>query len=287
MKIRVQRDPRRAVALIIVMISIFVLTMLAGSFAYYMRVEMRLAQHANNETELQWVGRSGIEYCRWILSLQASCPAEPYDALTQIWAGGNSGPCSTNGGLMDVQREMRLGNGRFTWKITDLESKANINTAGDGILGRALSLMGADAGSMTPVVNSILDWIDPDDKTHIEGTESEWYENQEPPYSAKNGPIDDMSELLLVRGVTPDLYWGLASTNNPLGPVQPDPKKVGFQDQQAMITVGLVDLFTPISTGRINLNTASAEVLQLIPGIDNNVAQAIVGGARERTTAAG
>jgi len=276
MRLSRAKSSSSGIALIIVMISIFVLTILAGGFAYSMRVEARLAQHANNETELQWIGRSGVEYCRWILSLQASCPAEPYDALTQIWAGGSTGACATNGGLMEVQKELKLGHGSFTWKITDLERKANINTAGDGMIQRALSLMGADAGNMTPIVNSILDWIDPDDKPHIEGTESEYYEGLEPSYSAKNGPIDDISELLLIRGITPDLYWGLASTNNPLGPVQPDPKKVGFKDQEPLFTVGLVDLFTPISTGRINLNTASLEVLQLIPGVDNNMAQGIV-----------
>ena len=41
---------------------------------------------------------------------------------------------------------------------------------------------------------------------------------------------------------------------------------------------GLVDFFTPISSGRININTASAEVLQLIPGVDPTIAQAIVAG---------
>src|SRR5437773_8523040 len=39
---------------------------------------------------------------------------------------------------------------------------------------------------------------------------------------------------------------------------------------------GLVDLFTPISAGSININTASAAVLQLIPGVDASLAQAIV-----------
>jgi type II secretory pathway component PulK len=42
--------------------------------------------------------------------------------------------------------------------------------------------------------------------------------------------------------------------------------------------VGLADLFTPLSDGRINLNTASAEVLQLLPGVDPIIADAIVSG---------
>ena len=42
--------------------------------------------------------------------------------------------------------------------------------------------------------------------------------------------------------------------------------------------VGLTNLFTPLSDGKININTASAEVLQLIPGVDAMIAEAIVSG---------
>ena len=41
------------IALVIVMISIFVLTMLAGGFAYSMKVETKLARNAYSEAELE------------------------------------------------------------------------------------------------------------------------------------------------------------------------------------------------------------------------------------------
>jgi hypothetical protein len=37
-----------------------------------------------------------------------------------------------------------------------------------------------------------------------------------------------------------------------------------------------VDLFTPLSTGRININTASFTTLQMIPFVDENVAAEII-----------
>src|SRR5580765_1394699 len=84
------------VALVIVMISIFVLTIIAAGFAFSMKVETKLAQHANNEMEMQWLGRSGIEYARWVLFLQGNCPLEPYDSLNQAWATGSpAGLCAT------------------------------------------------------------------------------------------------------------------------------------------------------------------------------------------------
>src|SRR5207247_5416817 len=95
---------RAGIALVIVMICIFVLTVLAAGFAYSMKVETKLARNANYETELLWLGRSGVEYARYILAEQFRCPMEPYIALNQIWADGAGGPCSTNGALADIQR---------------------------------------------------------------------------------------------------------------------------------------------------------------------------------------
>src|SRR5205085_6436086 len=42
--------------------------------------------------------------------------------------------------------------------------------------------------------------------------------------------------------------------------------------------VGLVDVFTPISSKLVNINTASATVLQVFPFIDEHWAQAIISG---------
>src|SRR5262245_10327602 len=266
---KARRRSRSGIALVIVMISIFVLTVLAAGFAFSMKVETKLAIHANNETELQWLGRSGVQYARWVLSLQGSCPMEPYDSLNQAWATGRpAGLCATNGGMSEIRSQVELGHGYFTWKITDLERKWNINTANEFLLQQALLLMGVDPSEMTPVINSILDWIDPDDNSRIQGTESEYYQSLDPPYEAKNGPIDDLSELLLIKGVTPELYWGSASTNHSLAAFLARENRPGFANQRPVSTAGLVDLFTPISGigTKININTASADALQLIPG---------------------
>jgi len=261
------------------MISIFVLTILAGGFAYSMKVETKLARNANSETELEWLGRSGIEKAKWILSEQLKISQEPYDGLDQVWAGGQGGLGTSNSPLAQVQMNLEVPNGHADITIVDLERKANINTATEAILQQALMVMGANAGEMTPVVNSILDWIDPDDNVRIQGAETEAYQNYIPnhPYSSKNGPIDDLSELLLIKGVTPELYYGLAATNYQQRGFQPQGGRFGraVVDLPGM-AVGLTNLFTPLSDGKININTASAEVLQVIPLVTPEAAQGIV-----------
>ena len=271
------RRPNEAesgVALIIVMISIFVLTMLAGGFAYSMKVEMRLARNANSEEQLEWLGRSAVEKARWILSEQLKIAQEPYDGLDQVWAGGPGGIGTSNSPLADVKLTLDTRDGHADFSIVDLERKLNINIANEAVLQQALTVAGVAAGESTPIVNAILDWIDPDDKTRIQGAESDAYQNYWPdhPYAAKNGPLDDLSELLLIRGITPELFWGTGSSNVQMLAVNP-----ASRDNAApAYAVGLTNLFTCLSSGRININTASAEVLQVIPGVTPEIAAAIV-----------
>ncbi|MBP7827535.1 MAG: general secretion pathway protein GspK [Verrucomicrobia bacterium] len=275
---RIRRPSASAgIALIIVMITILVLSVLAGGFAYSMKVETKLARNANSETELQWMGRSGVELARFVLAQQLALGCEPYDSLNQIWAGGPGGQCTSNSPLTGIGlTDVELGNGRFSVKITDLERKFNINVADEAVLQRAFMLMDADAGEFPAVIAAILDWVDPDDNTHIGGAESDYYQTLIPPYYAKNRPIDDLSELLLVRGVTPDLYFGPASTNHTPGRFERQNQRLGRVGTPLGYPVGLMDLFTPVSSGKININTASLMVLQMVPFIDENRAAQII-----------
>lgn len=273
MRIAVHRRPR-GIALMVVMIAIFVMAVLAGAFAFSMKVETKLAMNAaHRSTDLWEGGISGIETAKWILAQQMRCP---YVSLNQKWAGGAGDDCDTNSPLAGLSLDnFEVAGHKVNIHITDLERKFNINTADQTILQQALTLMGVDASEIPSVSSAILDWIDPDEVPHLNGAESDYYQSLDPPYYAKDRPIDDLSELLLVRGITPAMYWGAAVTNySPAAFQQVD--RFGRPIEEPTYRVGLVDLFSPFSSGRINVNTASADVLQLIPGIDENMARIIV-----------
>ena len=111
----------RGFALIIVMMVIVVFSVLAAGLAFSMKVETQLARNVESESEMEWLGRSGVELARYVLAQQMNCPNEPYDALNQKWAGGPGGSCSTNGPLADISLDhVQLGRGKFSVKITDL-----------------------------------------------------------------------------------------------------------------------------------------------------------------------
>jgi general secretion pathway protein K len=274
MKARVRRHSD-GIALIIVLIVVVVLGILAGGFAYSMRVETMLARNASLDADLEWLGRSGVELAKYVLGEEASGPGGQFDSMMKKWAGG---PGDTNSPVAAVSLDhYELGAGSFSVKIVDNDRKFNINVADEVILKQALTLIGVDAAAQPTVVDSILDWRDPDNNRRNNGAESDQYQTQSPPYFAKNGYIDDLSELLLVNGVTSAMFWGSGAGGH-MQVLNRQPGVTKSRFEEPTYAIGLVDLFTPLSSRLVNINTATATTLQVFPDIDENIANAIISG---------
>lgn len=281
MKIVPQKKGQDGIAIFIVLVSILVLAAMAGIFAYNMRVEMKLAANSASESDMEWIGKSGLEYAKWYKVMEEGvpgCPAQRFDALNQRWAGG-PGCTNDSGGVSDGLTDVPCGDGKFTVKMIDTERKLNINNFAnnESIMTEALTAIGVDAADQPTIISSIQDWIDRDSETHVNGAESDYYQTLSPPYYAKNGPIDDISELLLVKGVTSEIFWGPNATNHPAGMFQPRPANLnsGLLPNSSANTSGLNDIFTAISSGRVNINTCPPAVFRAL-GMDEATAQRIV-----------
>ena len=285
MKIRLSQA-QSGIALIIVLIVMVVLGILAIGFATSMKVEITLARHASFGSDLDWAGRGGVEVSKWIIAESTKGPNAQFDSLKQKWAGG---PGETNANVIDALAGIDPKNfqttdadglpfGTLSIEIIDLERKFNVNVADEMILKQAMTLIGVDAAQASTITGSILDWRDRDSSTHMSGAESEYYEGLEIPYFAKDGPVDDLTELLLVKGVTPAMYWGSGGGGLPAVLNRPPGGLKGAFDEPTY-ALGMVNLFTPISGRLININTASAEVFQLFPYIDANIAHMIISGS--------
>jgi len=262
--------------MILVMGAVIVLTALVAGFSYSMKVEARLAQNYQSDAEMQWMARSGVELARYVLSQEMQAPGgRNFDALNQKWAGGVGS--ITNDALAGISlSDNIIGRGRFSIKITDQERRFNINAADRFVLQQALIMMNVDASLQGTLVDSIMDWKDPDNDPGINGAESDdFYLRLTPPYYAKNGPIDDISELLLVKGMSPEVYWGSSSTNVARSDNAPKPGEVGRFGESAYIHVGLSELFTAVSAAQVNINTCTAETLQ-VAGLDSMISQFVL-----------
>jgi general secretion pathway protein K len=223
------------VALVVVLWVIMVLSLMIGGFAFTMHVETQVASYGRKELKAEMLARSGVEVARMQLLLNKRDATEAgVDTPRQEWASNDT-----------WYVDHVLGDGMFNVKVIDEESKLPINSATSGQLHQLFALLNVDASESDIIVDSILDWMEPGDLHRLNGAKTDdYYKNLDPPYRSKNGPLDRVAELLLVRGVTPELFYGAPAKDEE--PAQP----------------GLVDLLTTTSQGQINVNTASPIVLQ-------------------------
>ncbi|HTI70457.1 MAG TPA: hypothetical protein VMF06_10855 [Candidatus Limnocylindria bacterium] len=266
MNIQLQPKPR-GVALIIVMLTVFAMAVIVGAFVYAMKVESTLAYRTESEGELQWVGRSGVEYAKWILALQKQVTGEEaFDGLNQFWAGG---PGSTNALVNPLEgvsmKDVPLGEAKFSIEIEDADRYLNINRVIQGdprSLDFLLTFCGASSGEAADIAAALKDWVDRDSFQTPGGAESnDYYLTLVPPYIAKDGPIDSLDELLKVKGVTPQIFWGPKA-----GAIAVKDRKMtlglGSYSMSSLAgTVGLADVVRAISSGQVNVNTAPYPVL--------------------------
>jgi hypothetical protein len=95
----------------------------------------------------------------------------------------------------------------FDFGITDESTKVNLNTA------QADALMEIP-GMTEDVADAIVDWRSNPGQDSGQGAESDYYESLSDPYDAKNASFETVGELLLVKGITPDLLYGYDLNRN-------------------------------------------------------------------------
>ena len=239
---------RRGVAMVIVMWVVLVLSLLISGFAFTMHVETQLESFNRKQLKAEMIARSGVEVAKMMLIRDLTSPKDgSFDSPNQAWATNET-----------LYVNHPLGDGILNVKVTDEESKMPVNKITSQQWHRLLDKLGVDPADADVIADSVADWIDADDLHLLNGAESDYYESLSPPYRAKNALIDRVEELLLVRGVTPELVYGQPAT----------------EEEQA--APGLIELVTATSSGKINVNTAPAIVLQAALGLDDVQTEAVV-----------
>jgi general secretion pathway protein K len=230
----------RGVALVLALAVIALLVSLAVDFSYTMMVDLTLAANLRDEQKALYAARTGIELARHLL--QRDDPT--YDALDEDWARLAEHP-----GFISEDDE-----GRFKVTIEDEASKIALNAIVDkGASYQQLRRLLEQLELDPQLIDPILDWLDADHNPEPFGAEEPYYATLTPPYPCKNGPLAAIEELISVKGMTTEILYGTAE------------KK------------GLISYLSVYSDGKVNINTASAEVLQsLSDKIDKNLAQAII-----------
>ena len=244
---------QRGSVLLIVLWVLLAMSVLALSFSASIRTEVDAARNVVDQRQAYYMARAGIEYAiHRILQAQSAFFQEnalalDTDAVPQVFSGVVS---------------LGLADGRAEVDVIDETGKLNLNLAPDHLIYNLLIMVGVQGELADVITDSISDWRDSDQLVRQFGAEDDYYLSLDEPYRAKNGFFDVPEELLLIRGVTPEIYYGRKGTNDAGEPVE---------------YYGLQHYFTTYSNvARININSAPIPVLAAIPGLDYATAAEIV-----------
>ena len=221
---------RRGSLLIVVLVTIVMLSLAAYTFTALMQTEEEAARLMSRRVQSKYLVDSGVDYTRLFLS---------YDKDTIREKGGIWNNPSLQGISVAIDPNKEGVMGRFTvissslddmgvpegfrYGLTDESTKLNLNilpyldliqeNAGRDLL---MGLPDMDES----IADAIIDWLDPDEDQREYGAESDYYSNMSPAYQCKNGPMDSLDELLLIRDITPQMLFGLDINRN--GILDPD-----------------------------------------------------------------
>jgi general secretion pathway protein K len=122
-------------------------------------------------------------------------------------------------------------------------SKLSLNGAPPEELERLLIALGVADDRATEIAEAIIDWRTPPSPTHPSAFDA-FYLEQSPSFLPRHASFQENEELLLVKGVTPDLYYGASIDNS----------RAGLRDCISAYAMG----------GAVDINTARAETLVAI-----------------------
>jgi general secretion pathway protein K len=236
---------QEGIALLLVLWVLTILMVVVLAFSYMTKTETLATSSFKGISERKFLAEAGIE--RGIMEIFFR---SKYKGTPVLVEGGDV--WSADGALYSD----RIGDGSYTVRITDERGKLNINRQDTGmtlVLKNLLVNLEVEDEQADTIVDSILDWTDQDDLQRLHGAETPYYMSLPAPYKAKDGPLDTVEELILVKGMTREILYGGTG------------KK------------GLIDFVTVNgSQGGININAAPKELLMAMPGITSEMADHII-----------
>ncbi len=216
---------RSGFVLIVVLVVIAILALSAYTYTMMMQAEHEAAILSGRRVQSRYFVDSGVDSIRIFLS---------QDKETIAGFGGVYDNPGQFQGLMvvsDIEDPDSIGyvtviatalddqgySSGYRYGLTDESTRLNLNVLpvadaaipdGGRTILLALPLMTEE------IADAIMDFLDEDDEPRDYGAEYDYYAGLEEPYSPANGPLNSVEELLLVKGVTPELLFGADSNHN-------------------------------------------------------------------------
>jgi len=232
--------------LILTVWTLFFLAALAVAVGSYVSGGLSLARRAAADGYGRAAMIAGVEHASAVLDADTN----QWDGFSEDWAGDGNIDWR---GIQLGDSAYRIYNvtsmGATNAGLVDEESRINLNKASKPQLEAAFRIIGKlDAVAASSMAAAVVDWRDEDDEISEGGVESGFYQGLRPGYQCANREFETIYELLLVRGITYEVFDLLSKS------------------------------ITVYGSGKININTSDKQVLQALAeasGADAAIAESI------------
>lgn len=208
--------------LVVVLVVVAIMSLAAYTFSETMVIEARGVASFGRDVQARALADSAVELAASLISDTSTRNPETLNnnpgVFQNILLRPGAGPrgqgrYSILAGIASDDTGTMVRSG-----LSDESSKLNLNAMlkgeEDDLAARTM-LMNLPNMS-EDIADAILDWIDSDITDRPLGAESDYYLSLATPYEPPNGPLDALDDLLLVRGVTPELLYGEDANRNGL-----------------------------------------------------------------------
>ena len=192
---RDNNERRGAFVLLTVLVVVAFLALAAYRYNDLMTAEYLATAGSHRAAQARVLAESGIYVAMRNLSAGEAIPDGPREVSLDPQSGALTGSYEI---VMFDEESSR-------WSLNGLMDQDSKGDALRKVLEKAQSYV---PELNTTVISAIIDWLDEDDELSEEGAENAYYMALETPYRCKNGPLDSLDELLMVRGVTQEMLDG-------------------------------------------------------------------------------
>lgn len=289
-RLRIAGARKRAVILVLTLWIVVVLSLIASSLVFEVQVSSKLTLLQREQFIAYNLAKSAIgvgmtHLQNDLLIEQQENPNQLYDAPSDVWA--QPGVREKD---LQVVIDKDYKDRTYELEITDEEGKLPLNTASPRILKAMMEFYGYEPPDSDEIAAAIVDYRDQDDMaSNAPGEkENEYYsaalgqkiaDEMDPSqlvYRNPNEPFLTVEQLLDVYGIQPEVFYGY----DPEAQEEADlaardaiaqGRKVSRQrERRGRRVLPMKDIVTVNSRGRININTASVEVLTILFYAANN-----------------
>ncbi len=237
-----KKETKEGAALLVALWVLIILSLIVGSFAFEIQLEAMLVSHKRKKFRAEMMARSGIEYARAILDKQAEAKELEIEDMGEDQDGFMQAALYIKRGLSTTS-SIELGDGSFSVTLESAEAGRNINLLTREEWLEILEMANMPSTEWDTMIDCLEDWIDEGDLHKLNGAESDDPFYQDRGYPVKNGPLDSIEELLLVKSWGEDILYGKE------------------ENEEGDAIFGIAKLLTVWGDGKVNLNTASIDVL--------------------------